>query len=404
MAKKMIFTVILAASTLLIQYGCKSTDVAKENEITEPQTMATIQTPTEPEQEAPAKVEDPVKEPAPAENKKIAIRVNCGTEDGAQPYTDKNGNVWQPDRLMTDDLDWGAMDGEIIQRPTLDIQDTNCPDIYKSETYSMSAYKFKVPKGKYTVTLHFAETYEGISGPDQRVFSVSINGKEVLKDLDPYKEAGKFAAPVVKKFNNIEPVDGVITIGFSPNIENPQINGIEVVSQEASDNEANSDKGKGFVLRVDCGNYDNSYTDKSGNVWQPDQDKTDTNKWGADYGSVISRPGLDIPDTNCPLIYESERYSMDDYKFDVPNGKYTVILHFAETFEGIYDVGERVFSVSINGKEVLKDFDPYKDAGDFNKPDVKTFKDIEPVDGKITIGFTPNIENPQINGIEIIQQ
>ncbi len=118
---------------------------------------------------------------------------------------------------MSDDLDWGAVDGEIIQRPTLEIKDTKCPDIYKSETYSMRAYKFKVPKGKYTVTLHFAETYEGISGAGSKSFFVSINGKEVLKDLDPYKEAGGFAIPVVKKFNDIEPVDGVITIGFTPN-------------------------------------------------------------------------------------------------------------------------------------------------------------------------------------------
>ncbi len=92
------------------------------------------------------------------------------------------------------------------------------------------------------------------------------------------------------------------------------------------------------------------------------------------------------------------------YKFEVPNGKYTVNLHFAETYEGISGEGERVFSVSINGKEVLKDFDPYKEAGDFNKPVVKEFKGIEPVDGQITIGFTPNVENPQINGIEIISE
>jgi hypothetical protein len=161
---------------------------------------------------------------------------------------------------------------------------------------------------------------------------------------------------------------------------------------------------KGYVLRVNCGYFGDAYTDKAGNVWQPDQDKSNDNKWGADYGQTIERPGLNIPDTNCPLIYESERYSMDDYKFDVPNGKYTVILHFAETYEGINGEGERVFSVSINGKTVLKDFDVYKDAGDFNKPDVKTYKDVEPVNGQIVIGFAYNVENPQINGIEIIQQ
>jgi hypothetical protein len=162
-------------------------------------------------------------------------------------------------------------------------------------------------------------------------------------------------------------------------------------------------KSEKFVLRVDCGSY-SEYTDKAGNVWQADQEKTDDNKWGAVYGSVIERPGLDIPNTDCPIIYESERYSMDAYEFEVPNGKYTVTLHFAETYEGIYDVGERVFSVSINGKEVLKDLDPYKDAGEFNTPSVKVCKGVEPVDGKIEIGFAYNVENPQINGIEIVSE
>ena len=175
-----------------------------------------------------------------------------------------------------------------------------------------------------------------------------------------------------------------------------------VPAEETAKEPASS--GEKYVLRVNCGYFGDAYTDKAGHVWQPDQDKTNDNKWGADYGQTIERPGLNIPDTNCPLIYESERYSMDDYKFDVPSGKYTVILHFAETYEGIYGEGERVFDVSINGKEVLKGFDPYADIGEFNKPDVKTYKDIEPVNGQITIGFTPSVENPQINGIEIIQQ
>ena len=162
--------------------------------------------------------------------------------------------------------------------------------------------------------------------------------------------------------------------------------------------------GEKVVIRVDCGNYDGSYTDKAGNVWQADQDFSAEKKWGADGGSVISRPGLNIPNTDCPTIYESERYSMDDYKFIVPAGKYTVKLHFAETYEGISGVGERVFSVSINGKEVLKDVDPYKDAGDFNKPYVKTFNGVEPKDGQIVIGFTYGVENPQICGIEILSE
>ncbi|MBN1975316.1 MAG: malectin [Sedimentisphaerales bacterium] len=405
MARKTIFTAILVTFTLLIQYGCKTTEIAKEMADTE-QTQVAAEPAKPVEEPAKPTVEEiqPAKEPineTPVGTPQIAIRVNCGTADGAEAYTDADGKVWQPDRLISDTLDWGAADGQIIQRSTLEIKDTKSPVIYQSETYSMSAYKFKVPAGKYTVKLHFAETYEGITGEGQRVFDVSINDKKVIEKLDPYKEAGAFAKPVVKEFKDIEPANGVITIGFTSNIENPQICGIEVVSQGAAESSASSEK---FVLRVNCGSFDGAYTDKAGNVWQQDQEKADNNKWGAVYGSVIGRPGLNVPDTNCPIIYESERYSMDAYRFEVPNGKYTVKLHFAETYEGISGVGERVFSVSLNGKTILETMDPYKEAGDFNKPAVKTYKSVEPAEGKIEIGFTPSIENPQICGIEIVAE
>lgn len=157
-----------------------------------------------------------------------------------------------------------------------------------------------------------------------------------------------------------------------------------------------------YVLRVNTGSFA-AYTDKAGRVWQPDQEYSDTNKWGAQGGQTIERPDLNIANTECPIIYESERYSMEGYKFVVPNGKYKVTLHFAETFEGISGAGERVFNVSLNGKSILENFDPYKEAGDFNKPAVKTF-DVDVTDGQILIGFTSKVENPQICGIEVLGQ
>ena len=95
---------------------------------------------------------------------------------------------------------------------------------------------------------------------------------------------------------------------------------------------------------------------------------------------------------------------MEGYKFTIPNGKYTVRLFFAETYDGITAEGERVFSVSINGKTVLNDFDPFKEAGGYEKPVVKTIKDVDVTNGQLDIGFIMNIQNPEINGIEIISQ
>jgi enterochelin esterase-like enzyme len=157
-----------------------------------------------------------------------------------------------------------------------------------------------------------------------------------------------------------------------------------------------------FALRVDCGASE-SYKDKFGNVWAADQDLGSGKTWGAVYGSILDRPDVGITGTDIPRIYETERYSMDSYKFTVPNGKYTVRLHFAETFDGIQGPQERVFSVSVPGQEVLKDLDLYKTVGPL-KPLVKEYKGVSVNNGQLAIGFTPNIENPQICGIEILAE
>jgi predicted alpha/beta superfamily hydrolase len=171
----------------------------------------------------------------------------------------------------------------------------------------------------------------------------------------------------------------------------------------SSSSSAPADTAQKFVLRVDCGAFE-PYKDKFGNVWAADQDLDAGKSWGADYGSTSDREGVGITGTDIPRIYETERYSMDSYKFKVPNGKYTVRLHFAETYDGIGGPGERVFSVSLQGKEVLKDLDPFQVAGGALKPVVKEFKGVSVENGQLVIGFTPNVENPQICGIEILAE
>jgi enterochelin esterase-like enzyme len=159
---------------------------------------------------------------------------------------------------------------------------------------------------------------------------------------------------------------------------------------------------KKFVLRVDCGASEPS-KDKLGNVWAADQELEAGKTWGAVYGSTLDREGVGITGTEIPRIYETEQYSVESYKFTVPNGKYTVRLHFAETYDGITGPGERVFSVSVPGQEMLKDLDLYKTVGPL-KPLVKEYKGVSVENGQLVIGFTPNIENPQICGIEILAE
>jgi endoglucanase len=144
-------------------------------------------------------------------------------------------------------------------------------------------------------------------------------------------------------------------------------------------------------VRIKAGPGD-SFKDADGNVWLAEQGFAD--------GDTVERPDAQIAGTKTPAIYRSERYSMTSFSYPVPNGKYTVKLHFCETFEGITDKGQRVFSFNVEGQD-FKGFDVFAKAGGALRAYIETVN-VVVTDGKLDIKFTPDVENPQINGIEIL--
>lgn len=148
---------------------------------------------------------------------------------------------------------------------------------------------------------------------------------------------------------------------------------------------------KPSIVRIKAG-VSSPLTDAAGNVWLADQ--------GFEGGDVIDRPDAQIANTKNPEIYLAERYAMESFSYKLPNGKYQVKLHFAETFEGITGPGERVFSFNVEGQD-FKGFDVFKKAGGSQRAYVETVN-VDIADGKLDIKFTSEIENPEINGIEII--
>jgi len=146
-----------------------------------------------------------------------AIRIDAGATD---PYTNSEGNVWLPDQ--------GFADGDTVDRGNdVQIANTKDPAIYRTERYGMTSFSQKLPNGKYTVKLHFAEVYSGITGPGMRVFSFSVQGHEV-KDFDIWVKAGGFDKAYVESVN-VEVTDGKLNITFTPNVENPKVCGIEIL-------------------------------------------------------------------------------------------------------------------------------------------------------------------------------
>lgn len=145
------------------------------------------------------------------------------------------------------------------------------------------------------------------------------------------------------------------------------------------------------TIRIRAG-VSESLKDEAGNVWQADA--------GFSGGDTIERGAITIKNTAIPSLYRAERYSMSSFTWKLPNGKYTVKLHFCETFEEISGAGQRVFSFNVEGKE-FKNFDVTAKAGGTQTAYVETVE-VEIADGKLDISFTHQIENPEINGIEII--
>jgi alpha-galactosidase len=153
---------------------------------------------------------------ASAPAKKI-IRIKAGVE---APFTDEEGNVWQADH--------GFADGDTTSRENdMPIANTKTPSLYRSERYGMSAFSLPLANGNYTVKLHFAETYDAMNAPGLRVFSFNVAGHE-FKDLDLFAKTGGVGRADVESVP-VEITGGKLDITFTPNIENPEINGIEII-------------------------------------------------------------------------------------------------------------------------------------------------------------------------------
>jgi hypothetical protein len=145
------------------------------------------------------------------------------------------------------------------------------------------------------------------------------------------------------------------------------------------------------ALRIDAGS-DKPWTDRHGNVWAAES--------GFEGGSSVDRGDIPIENTDVPEIYRTEHHSMERFSAAVPNGRYTVRLHFAETFPGVTEAGMRVFGVKVEDQDLGK-VDVFKEAGGARKALVKT-AEVTVADGKLDIVFTEETQRPEINAIEVL--
>lgn len=109
--------------------------------------------------------------------------------------------------------------------------------IYQTLRTGSKGYRFKVTNGTYKVTLHFMEPVNKEAG--KRVFSVRLQGKDVINDLDIFKRVGQFTA-LVQSFENVVVQNGEMRLDFLKVAGNSCISAIEV-------------SGNGYAKKINCG-------------------------------------------------------------------------------------------------------------------------------------------------------
>jgi len=140
----------------------------------------------------------------------------------------------------------------------------------------------------------------------------------------------------------------------------------------------------------DAGAGGSAYTDSLGNNWSADTGST---------GGLVSSTTRAIANTPDPALYQTQRYGNSTYQFTVPPGKYTVILKFAEFYWTT--TGKRLFNASINGTQVLTNFDIVAAAGAPFVAIDRSFP-VTVTGSSITIQFTTgSADLPKIGAIQI---
>lgn len=204
-----LFTILYGWAVVSIGIFVTGCQIQKQNVSGQTQTAAN------PIQETPDQLMAPVVIVPP----NTIFRVKAGTD---QPFTDSSGNVWLPDQ--------GFDGGDVIDRdPATVITNTDSAGLYLTEHYGMNSFSCKIANGKYLVKLYFAETFEGISGPGQRVFSFNVQGHE-FKDFDVWAKAGGPYRAYIESVP-VEVTNEVFRIDFVTQTENPEINAIEIIPQ-----------------------------------------------------------------------------------------------------------------------------------------------------------------------------
>ncbi len=117
------------------------------------------------------------------------------------------------------------------------------------------------------------------------------------------------------------------------------------------------------------------------------------------HANTIDLSGVTSP---APMaVYQTARTG--NFIYTIPGSaagsSHTLRLHFAETF--FSSAGSRTFNVSINGTQVLTNFDIFATAGAKNKAVIEQFTLNANASGQYVLQFTSVVNQSLVSGIEV---
>jgi len=256
--------------------------------------------------------ERPTRQPsaAPSEWSFDPVFINSG----GPSFTDSSGINWKADRYFVNG-------NTNVVSNTISIAETNDDFMFRSERWGPLKYEIPVSSeaGEYSVTLFFADVYQGTQSVGDRVFDVAIEGviPKVFENLDIVAEAGG-GYTALNRTVTTTVTDGSLTIELIRGEENPKFSA--VVVRTASESRYADSTGSPTPqpsskpapalefpaapsptlekpIRINAGGA--AYRDSRGRAWEADK----YFNAGALFENVV-----DISGTDDPALYQTERY------------------------------------------------------------------------------------------------
>jgi hypothetical protein len=302
-------------------------------------------------------------------------------------YVDQIGRVWLGDQYYSG--------GEAVQLPTLDVIRAEDPTIWRYIRHGDFHYAIPLPPGVYQLHLYFCEPTYGVDeleggGETNRMFNVFVNDDSLLHDFDIVCDAGGPKTATMKVFTDVSPAeDGFLNLKFVSKKGTALVNAIEILPGQP---------GRMRPLRITVRGR-TLFSHQS--EWSPDR-----YYWG---GQRATRTQL-VTGTDEPDLYATERFGNFNYSVPVSPGRYTVVLHFAETYfgpgnRGRGGIGSRIFNVYCNGQTLLRDFDILQQAGGPNRALAKEIRGLRSnAQGKLILTFEPVVNYACLNALEVIPE